>query len=96
MTNIDPSTPQLKAIKKWIDTLCSLDMSKLPPLIARNFAYKSIPNDADMPEIREQGQETHMQWLQGVRASVSKFEVRIPNCFQPRRLIPTPRSIFTR
>jgi hypothetical protein len=64
VTNFDASTPQLKVVKEWMDTICSLETSKLAPLSARNFTYTSLPNATDMPEVREQGTEAHIQWIE--------------------------------
>jgi hypothetical protein len=50
MANIDAPTPQLKAIKKWLDALTSLDISKVEPLISRTFKYQSYPKIIDLPE----------------------------------------------
>jgi hypothetical protein len=43
MASIDAPTPQLKAIKKWLDALTSLDISKVEPLISWTFKYQSFP-----------------------------------------------------
>jgi len=88
MVNIDATTPQLKVVKNWIDALISLDTSKVVPLICRNFKYQSLPHATELPEIREQAKEMHIQWLEGLMASVSNLkmpEVRIQpeNRLQP-------------
>ena len=77
MANIDASTPQLKAVKNWIDALASVDISKVVPLISKNFKYRSFPQVIELPEIHDQAKEEHIQWLEGLMASLTKIEVHI-------------------
>jgi hypothetical protein len=74
MANIDARTPQLKVVKKWLDTLTSLDMNEVDPLISRNFTYHSFPKTIDLPE---QTKEVYIQWFDVLLASITKSEVRI-------------------
>lgn len=83
MINIDATTPQLKATKKWIDTVCSLDISKVVPLVSKNFKYQSFPKSTDLPEVDEQTKEAHIQWLGGLMTSITKFEVCPQHLFKP-------------
>jgi hypothetical protein len=74
MANIDARTPQLEAVKKWIDGFISLDISNLGMLTSRNFKYESLPKIVDLPE---QTKGAHIQWFGGILASTTKLEVRI-------------------
>jgi hypothetical protein len=74
MENMDASTPQLRVVKKWFDTLTSLDLSKADPLISRNFKYQSFPKTIDVPE---QTKDIYIQWFGGIMVSLTKLEVRI-------------------
>jgi hypothetical protein len=74
MANLDASTPQLKVLKKAIDAVTALDLSKMDTLLSRNFKYQSFPKTIDVPE---QTKGTFFQWFRGVFASMSKFEVCI-------------------
>jgi hypothetical protein len=74
MANSDASTPQLRTMKQWIENLVSLDMTKVEPLISRNFKYQSLPKTIDLPD---QTKEAYMQWFGGLMALIVKPEVRI-------------------
>jgi hypothetical protein len=74
MENFDASTPQLKAFKKWLDIVASLDLSKVDPLLTRNFKYRSFPEIIEVPE---QTKEVYIQWFGGTMVSMTKIEVRI-------------------
>jgi hypothetical protein len=74
MANFDASTPQLKLVKTWIESLAALDMNKVGTLLTRNFKYQSFPKTTDVPELTK---ETVVQWFGGIFASMTKMEVRI-------------------
>jgi hypothetical protein len=85
MANIDASTPQLKAVKKWIETICSFDVSGAVSLTSGNFKYQSLPKTVDLPDKEKDG---HIQWL-GLMTTLTKFEVRLQQHLQASRLIST-------
>jgi hypothetical protein len=96
MANFDASSPQLRTMKKWIENLVSLDMTKVEPLISRNFKYLSFPKTIDLPD---QTKEAYIQWFGGLMALIAKPEVRIQRWrthLQAWRLIYTPRRPFTK
>ena len=72
MVNIDPSTPQLAVVKKWLESYASLDTKNTEPLLSKNFQYESLPKSSDIPD---QSKKTHTEtW--GARLSLmNKFEV---------------------
>ena len=72
MVNIDPSTPQLAVVKKWLESYASLDTKNTEPLLSKNFQYESFPKSSNIPD---QSKETHMK-IWGARLSVvNKLEV---------------------
>ena len=66
MVNIDPSTPQLTVVKKWLESYASLDIKNTEPLLSRNFQYESLPRSSNTPD---QSKEAHMK-IWGARLSV--------------------------
>ena len=82
MANIDASTPQLKVVKEWLDAITSLDVSKVVPLISKDFKYQSLPHVTELLEIRDQARDAHLPWLKGLMALCTKAEV----CIQLRKI----------
>jgi len=78
MTDFDASTPQLKAVKNWLDAYCTLDMKNVEPLISKNFQYQAFPETPDIP--KETG-KIHIERYRDIFSAASKFEV----CTQHRR-----------
>jgi len=69
------STPQLKAVKDWIDAYLALDINKVEPLASKNFEYQPFPETTEfLKESKEKHPETfgHFKF-----AAASKFEVCI-------------------
>jgi hypothetical protein len=89
MANFDASTPQLEAVKKWVDGFTSLDISKVDQLVSRNFKFQSFPKTVDLPE---QTKGAHLQWFGGLFALITKLEVGI----QLARQRPSARGTDTR
>jgi hypothetical protein len=88
MANFDASTPELKAIKKWIEAFSILDTNKMDTLLSRNFKYQSFPKSIDVPE---QTKEGFIQWFGG---TFSKMKVSIQRQRpSARRLICTPAKL---
>jgi len=78
MANFGASTPQLKAVKNWLDAYCTLDMKNVGPLISKKLPISSIPRDPHIP--KETGGK-HIERYRDMLSVVSKFEV----CIQHRR-----------
>ena len=100
MANIDASTPQMKAVKKWIDSMTSLDISKVVPLISRNFKYQSFPETIDLPEVHEQAKGAYIQWFGGLMTCINKYEASLQrrsleNRLQACRLIAMPLGCYS-
>ena len=81
MANIDASTPQLKVVKEWLDAITFLDISRVVPLISKDFKYQSLPHATELLEIHDQARDAHVPWLKGILALITKTEV----CIQRRK-----------
>ena len=74
MTNLDATTPQLKAVKRWIDAYTSLDMNNLGPVISKNYQYQSFPKSIEVPK---EAKERHIERLRERFSGLTKYEVCI-------------------
>jgi hypothetical protein len=93
MSNFEASTPQLSVIKKWIDAYTSLDISKVEPLLAKNYQHQSFPESPDAPN---ETKGEHIQKWGEILAAAAKLEVRIRRQREVRRLtLAAPRSRLT-
>jgi len=88
MVELDASTPQLKAVKDWIDAYCTLDMKNVEPLVSKNFQYQAFPETADLPK---ETKEKHIERFGGMLAAARKFEVRIQAYENRSKTSTTPR-----
>ena len=91
MVNFDTSTPQLKAVKQFLDAWISLDLNNVRPLISKDYQYESFP---ESPDIAKQEKEEHMQKWGEVFSLLTKFDVRIRQqrtAFKLRLMSITPR-----
>jgi hypothetical protein len=73
MANLDASTPQLKAAKKWLDAYSSLDASNLEPPLSKHYKHESFPKSINPEETKEE----HIQRVDGYFQFVTKVEVCI-------------------
>ena len=74
MVDFDANTPQLKAVKKLIDTYLSLNIIDLESVLPKDYRYEAIPA---IPEIPIQTKESHIQMWKEVYSLVRKQDVRI-------------------
>jgi len=74
MVDFDANTPQLKAVKKLIDTYLSLDINNLESVLPKDYRYEAIPA---IPEIPILTKESHIQTWKELYSLVSKVNVRI-------------------
>ena len=72
MVNIDATTPQLKTVKRAIDTYCSLDLKNALPLLAKDFAYESLPK---IPNLPDEPRGEHLERYAGILTLFTKIEV---------------------
>jgi hypothetical protein len=74
MANIDATTPQLQAVKKFIDAYLSLDIGNAGPLISKNYKFETFPKIDDMP-VETKG--THFERYGALLSLLAKAEVHI-------------------
>ena len=74
MVDFDASTPQLKAVKNWLDAYCTLDMKNVEPLISKSFQYEAFP---ETPYIPKETGGRHIERYKDMLSAASKFEVCI-------------------
>jgi len=74
MVDLDASTPQLRAIKNWLDAFISLDIKNVEPLLSKNFQYHPFPETADVPK---EAKEKYMERFGGAVSVASKAEVGV-------------------
>ena len=74
MVNIDPTTPQLKALKKWIDAFDSLDASKIGPILSKNYIHETFPKSIGLPD---ETKEEHIKRYKETLPAMRKIDVRI-------------------
>jgi hypothetical protein len=55
MTNINPTTPQLKALKDYADAIATRDLKNAEPLLAKDFTFTTSPKSADLPDLTREG-----------------------------------------
>ena len=74
MVNVNANTPQLKALKRWLDAFESLDASKIGPTLSKNYIHETFPKSIGLPdETKEEYIERYTRTL----SSITKIEVRI-------------------
>ena len=73
MANIDATTPQLKAVKKWVEAYTTLDVDKVGPVVSKDFKFQSFPKTVDIPD---EPKGAHIQKYRGVLTAMTKLEVR--------------------
>lgn len=74
MCNIEATTPQLKAVKDFLDAYISLDINNVAQHTSKNYKFQTFPKIAEHPE-EEQG--AHFERYGAILSSVKKLEVRI-------------------
>jgi len=72
MTIFDPSTPQLKAAREWIEACLTRDISKIVTVFSENYKHQTSPKSMGLPE---EAKEEYIQRFEGLLPSFTKFEV---------------------
>lgn len=73
MITIDPTTPQLKAIKALADAISSRDINNAEPLLSKDWTFRTFPKIPELPDVRK---EEYLQKYKAVFAVFAKIEVR--------------------
>jgi len=55
MVDLDATTPQLKAVKKFLDAWMSLDMKEAGLVLSNGFQFESLPECTDLPKQTKSG-----------------------------------------
>ena len=71
--SVDATTPQLKAVKSFIDAYLTLDLKNVEPLVSSDFQFQTYPKIADHPD-QEKG--AHFEKYGSLYALLTKVEVR--------------------
>ena len=74
MNHIEGTTPQLKLVDQLLKAYCTCDINKVTPLLSKNFAYRSFPKSADVPD---QTKEEHIEQFGPKFAALEKLDVRV-------------------
>jgi hypothetical protein len=72
MPSLDASTPQLKALHRFIDAYGTLDMDNVKPLLSTDFHFQTFPEIANLPK---EAKEKHIERYRELLAGVKNFEV---------------------
>lgn len=74
MTNgINPTTPQLKAVKNLFDAYCTLDVKNVEPLISKGYMFQTFPKITEHPD---EVKDAHFERYGKLLSSMAKLEVR--------------------
>ena len=73
MVNIDATTPQLKIIKEVADAIISRDVKKVETLISKDFAFKTFPKIAELPDLTK---EEYLPKFEVVFGAFAEIDVR--------------------
>ena len=74
MPSLDVSTPQLKAVQRWIDAYKILDIDSVKPFILADFHSRKFPEIVNLPR---EAKEKHIERYRELLAAVENFEVGI-------------------
>ena len=74
MTNIDANTPQLKAVKRWLDAYASRDPNEFDSILSKNYKHRTLPESIG---VLEETKEEHIRRYKGFLPTVTKYDVRI-------------------
>jgi len=72
MININPSTPQLAIVKKWLESYTSLDTKNTELLLSKDFQYESLPKSSNAPD---ESKKAHTEIWGERYSSMNKLEI---------------------
>lgn len=94
MATINPTTPQLKLVKGWVDAHLALDIDKISAVLSKDYKHQRLPKTTGH---LEETREEFVKRLAGSMAAFTEFNVCV-QCSMvsfellDRRLPPSPRS----
>ena len=74
MTNIDATTPQLKALKQVADAISSGNVQTIEPLLSKDYKFRTFPKKAELPDLAK---EEYLQKFGVAFGAFAKIEVCI-------------------
>ena len=78
MVNINATTPQLKVLQKCIDAYATLDISKIEPVLSKNYIHETFPKSIGLPgETKEEYIKRYIKRYEEMLSSFTMIEVRI-------------------
>ena len=69
---INPTTPQLKAVKNFAEAYLTRDVKNLEPVVSRDFQFQTFPKIADHPD---ESKEAHFERYGPLLTLMTKIEV---------------------
>lgn len=74
MTGIDPTTPQLKALKVYTDAIAARDLSSVEPHFSKDCKFMTFPTMEEHPDMTK---EQYLKKFGGLFRLFEKIEVSI-------------------
>jgi len=74
MVNVNATTPQLKAVKNYLDAYTSLDVNNVERVLSKNFKFQTFPETTDLPE---QAKGAYIERFRRASTLMTKMDVRI-------------------
>lgn len=94
ITNLDPTTPQLKLVRNLFEAYTTLDMYKAQPFLSKDFQFHTFPKIASL---HDDGKEVYLERYGILLALLAKIDVCIRHRLRARRLISIiPSTLFTK
>ena len=81
MSGINPSSPQLALVKKWLESYTSLNIKNVEPLLSKNFQVQRYPRSSDLPD---ETRESHLEGWEARFSVIEKGEVGSIQCRRNR------------
>ncbi|KAF9779190.1 hypothetical protein BJ322DRAFT_1113547 [Thelephora terrestris] len=69
---INPTTPQLKAVKNFIDAYLTRDVKNVEPLISKDFKFQTFPKITEHPD---EAKDAHFERYGPILTSLTKLEI---------------------
>ena len=78
MVNINVTTPQLKVLQKCIDAYATLDISKVEPVLSKNYIHETLSKSIGLPdETKEEYVKSYIKRYEEMLSSFTMIEARI-------------------
>lgn len=74
VTSINPTTPQLNAVKNFFDAYLTLDLNNVEPFVSKDFQYQTFPKIADHPD---EMKGAHFERYAPLFSLLTEVEVRL-------------------